>query len=183
MSDRLEFKIHSQQYFCRRVSDAGCDVPPRSDSLGDTLISVGVDAQNIMDKLSSITTKLDEEILKLRTEAAQEARHPEPPEQHRPETNHPISHDPPETDSRPKQDAGGGDDGGQTMPLPGPSQASDPCSSEWNTGEEEEELLLQSEASKAKECVPGDGRTDQVERTRLEVQDKDGTSPDWITVG
>lgn len=183
VTDRLELKIHSQQYFCHCVSDAGCDVLPCSDSLSDAFISVGVDVENIMDKLSSITTKLDKEILQLRTEAAPEARHPETPEQHKHETNHLISHEPLETDSRPKQDAEDGDHGGQTMPPPGPQQAPDPGSSDCNAGEKEEALPLQSEAGKAQDCVPGDGRTDLVERTRHKVKDEEGTSPDWITVG
>lgn len=136
-----------------------------------------------MDKLSSITSKLDKEILQLRTEAAQEARHPETPEQHKPETNHLVSHDPLQTDSRPKQDTEDGDDGGQTLPPPGPQQASDPGSSDCSAGEKGEELLLQSEASQAQERVPGDGRTDLVERTRPKVRDNEGTGPDWVIVG
>lgn len=177
VTDRLECKIHSQQCFC--VSDAGCDVPPCSDALSDAFISVGGDVQDIMDKLSSITTKLDQELLQLRTEASQ----PETPEQHKHETNHPTSHDPAETDSRPKQDAEDGGDGGQTMPLPGPQQASDSRSSDGNAEEKEEESLLQSEASSAQDRFPGDGRTDLEEQTRPKVKDKEGTSPDWITVG
>lgn len=146
-----------------------------------------------MDKLNTIITKLDREILKFRPEEAstldaalQETRDPKASEQLEDENNHLNSHDPLEFDSRPKQDAEDGDDGSHTAPSPDTRQASDSrfCSPVCNEVEEKgEELVVKSQGSEDESCVSEDSRTDFVEEISEKVKGKEETNKEWITVG
>lgn len=181
------------------VSDTESTVTPCSDSFSATFLSVGEDVENIIDKINTIITKLDEEMLKLcaaeaSTEDAtpQEIRDPKETEQPEDDKNHLNSDDPLESDSGQKQGAEDGDDQSPTRPpSPDSKQTSDSrfsssdCNNEEETGKESE---VKSQGSGNKDCVSPDCHTDFLQETekdtnKVNEKGKEETNKEWITVG
>ncbi|XP_073330594.1 death domain-containing protein 1 isoform X2 [Pagrus major] len=168
-------------------------VTPRSDSFSDTFLSVGEEIQNIMDKLNTIITKLDKEILKSCTveeaptvdAALKEARDPKASEQPEDDTNHLNSHEPLESDPGRKQDVEDGDDQSQTMTSADTEQTSDSRLSRCNDVEETgQELVVKSQGrDDGRECVSSQSQTEVLEETNESDKGKEETNRGWITVG
>ncbi|XP_033507944.1 death domain-containing protein 1 [Epinephelus lanceolatus] len=181
------------------TTDTECTVTPCSDSFSATFLSVGEDVEKIIDKINTIITKLDEEMLKLcaaeaSTEDAtpQEIRDPKETEQPEDDKNHLNSDDPLESDSGQKEDAEDGDDQSPTrLPSPDSKQTSDSrfsssdCNNEEETGKESE---VKSQGSGNEDCVSPDCHTDFLQETekdtnKVNEKGKEETNKEWITVG
>ncbi|XP_051284794.1 death domain-containing protein 1 [Dicentrarchus labrax] len=175
-----------------------CKVTPCSDSFSDTCLSVGEDIKNIIDKLNTIRTKLDEEILKSCAEEAspvgaalQETGDTKTSEQREDDNNPLNSHNFLEFDSRCKKDIEDGDDQSHTMSLPDTEQTLDSrfSSSDCNNVEETgKELVVKSQGIDNEDCVSPDRQTDFCEETekdtnRVNDKGKEEMNNEWITVG
>ncbi|XP_039997492.1 death domain-containing protein 1 [Xiphias gladius] len=175
-----------------------CKVMPRSDSFSDTFQSVGEDIDNIMQKLSTIVTKLDAEILQLAAEKAssvdaalQETIDPETSVQPEDGNNHLSSHDPHESDSGRTQEFEVEGDQSHTRPSPDTEQTSDFrfSSSDCNDVKEAgRELEVKGLVSDNEDCISPVGQTDLLKETekdaqRIDVKGKEETKSEWITVG
>ncbi|XP_070786242.1 death domain-containing protein 1 [Enoplosus armatus] len=160
-------------------------VTPCSDSISDTFLSVGEDIKNITDKLNTIITKLDEEILKLCADEAstvdaslQETRDPQASEQPEDENYHLNSQDPLEFDPGHEQDVKDGDDQSHAMPsldteqTSGSRFSSSDCSDVEETGKE---IAVKGQGS------DNEDQTDFLEETN--DKGKEETKIEWITVG
>lgn len=148
------------------VSEPECKAMPSSDSLSDTFHSVVEDTEKIMQKLSTIITKLDDHILLLcETEAtsmdadaaadaaaaAQETKEPE-------------------TSVRPDN----------TGPTTDTEQTSD-CG---DAKDAEKELEAKGQVSDNEECVsPGSQTEAEKTEERINVKGKGETRSEWTTVG
>ncbi|XP_074480227.1 death domain-containing protein 1 [Sebastes fasciatus] len=176
------------------TADTECKVTPCSDSFSDTFLSVGEDIENIVDKLNTIRTRLDEEILKLCAEEAstvdaalQETRDPQAAED---EHNHLNSHDPLESDSGNKQEFEDRDDQSHIMPSPDTEQTSDSKSSSSDCNDVEEtgkELAVKGQGSDTEDCVSPESHTDiqetEKDTNRVNDKGKEETNNEWIIVG
>lgn len=168
--------------------DTESKVTPCSNSFSDIFLSVGEEIQNIIDKLNTIIAKLDKEILKsctLGEVSTVEASDPKVSEQPEDDTNHLNSHEPLESDSGHKQDAGVSDDQSRTMPSADMEQASDSRLSRPECNDVEEtghELAVRSQGSQ-QECVPPQSQTEFLEETNESGKGKEETNKGWITVG
>lgn len=131
-----------------------------------------------MDKLNTIRTKLDAEILKL---CAEEASTVDAALQETRELN---SHDPLEFDSAHKQDV---EDGGDhTVPSPDAEQTSDSrfSSSDGNDVEETAtELVVKRQGGDNEDCVSPDSLETEKDTNRVNDEGKKETNKEWITVG
>ncbi|XP_073330595.1 death domain-containing protein 1 isoform X3 [Pagrus major] len=146
-----------------------------------------------MDKLNTIITKLDKEILKSCTveeaptvdAALKEARDPKASEQPEDDTNHLNSHEPLESDPGRKQDVEDGDDQSQTMTSADTEQTSDSRLSRCNDVEETgQELVVKSQGrDDGRECVSSQSQTEVLEETNESDKGKEETNRGWITVG
>ncbi|XP_059211103.1 death domain-containing protein 1 [Centropristis striata] len=176
------------------TADTECEVKPCSDSFSFTLLSVGEDIENIMDKLSTIITKLEEESLKFHVDetstvdaALQDSRDPNAPEQHEDDNNPQNSHGSLQSDSAHKQDVEDGDDQSHTMPLLDTEQTPDSRSSDCSdVGETGKELVVQSEGGENQDCVSPESHTDMLEETEKDTSRLNDTGKDtnngWITI-
>ncbi|XP_045920508.1 death domain-containing protein 1 isoform X2 [Micropterus dolomieu] len=182
------------------TTDREVKVKPCSDSFSNIFLSVGEDIKDIIDKLNTIITKLDEEIHKLCAEKAstvdaalQETRDPKADgsERREDDNNHLNSHDPLDFDSGHKQEAEDGDDQSRTVPSPDTEQTSDSrfsrsdCSNVEETGKE---LEVKGQGSDNEDCVSPKSQTDFLEETekytnRVHDKSKEETNMEWITVG
>lgn len=174
---------HYVLYVCF-VSDAECKVTPSSDSFSDALLSVGEDVENIMDKLNTISTKLDKEIFKL---CAEEASTVAAALQETRELN---SHNSLEFDSVHEQEVGedGDDQNPTTMPPPPDAEqtsdsrfSNDDCN---NVGETGEGLVVKSQGGDNDDSVSPDS-LEETEKDTNKVNDEGKEEPknEWITVG
>ncbi|XP_034712816.1 death domain-containing protein 1 [Etheostoma cragini] len=178
----------SQQH--RSTTDTECTVTPCSDSFGEILLSVGEDIENIMDKLNTVISKLDEEILKLCAEEAsalQETRDPKASKQPEDDNNHLSSLDPLESDPGHKQDVMDGDDQSHTMPSPDIEQSSNSSFDCSHAKETEKELVVQTQGSGSENCNSPESQTNFLETendtNRVDNKGKEKTNIGWITVG
>ncbi|GLD53771.1 death domain-containing protein 1 [Lates japonicus] len=167
--------------------------PECSDSFSDTFQSVGEDIENIMQKLSTITTKLDAEILQLSPEEAtsvdaalQETREPETSVQPEDGNNHLSSHDPHESDSGHKQEVEDEGDQSHTGLSPDTERTSDDfgfsssdCNNVKETGRESE---VKGQVSDNEGNVSPVSQTEQ-DAGRINVKGKEEAKSEWITVG
>lgn len=146
-----------------------------------------------MNKLNTVITKLDEEILKLCAEdasALQETRDPKAPKQPEDDNNHLSSHDPLESDSGHKQHVEDGDDQSHTMPSPSSSDieqishSSFDCNHAKETGKE---LVVKIQGSENENCNSPESQTNFLETEndtkRVNDKGKEKTNIGWITVG
>ena len=170
--------------------DTECKVTSCSDSFTDTVLSVEEDMQSIMDKLNTIITKLDKEILKLCSEEAstvdaalQETGDPEASEQLEDDINHLNSHAPLEFDSENKR---GVEDSTHSKPSPESEHVSDSRCSVSDTSDVEEtekETGVRGQGSDNEDCVSTERQTDFMEEKNENDKRKEETNEEWITVG
>ncbi|TDG99661.1 hypothetical protein EPR50_G00196840 [Perca flavescens] len=153
-------------------------------------LSVGEDIENIMDKLNTVITKLDEEILKLCAEEASaplETRDPKAPKQPEDNNNHLSSHDALESDSGHKQDVEDRDDQSHTMPSPDSEQTSHSSVDCNNAKETGKELVVKIQVSENENCNSPESQTNFLETendtNRVNDKGKEKTNIGWITVG
>ncbi|XP_032355119.1 death domain-containing protein 1 isoform X2 [Etheostoma spectabile] len=143
-----------------------------------------------MDKLNTVTSKLDEEILKLCAEEAsalQETRDPKAPKQPEDDNNHLSALDPLESDSGHKQDVMDGDDQSHTMPSPDIERSSHSgfdCSHAKETGKK---LVVKIQGRESENCNSAESQTNFLETendtNRFDNKGKEKTNIGWITVG
>lgn len=167
--------------------------PECSDSFSDTFQSVGEDIENIMQKLSTITTKLDVEFLQLSAEEAtsvdaalQQTRDPETSVQPEDGNNHLSSHDQHESDSGHKQEVEDESDQSHTGLSPDTERtlddfgfSSSDCNNVKETGRESE---VKGQVSDNEGNVSPVSQTEQ-DAGRINVKGKEETKSEWITVG
>ncbi|XP_044040854.1 death domain-containing protein 1 [Siniperca chuatsi] len=180
------------------TTDTECEVTACSDSFCNIFLSVGNDIKNIMDKLNTIITKLDEEILKLGAKEAstvdaslQETRAPKASKQPEDDNNHLNSQDPLGFDSGHKKDIEDGDEQSHTMPSPDTEQTSDSRFSSSDCSDVEppgKEFVVKSQGSGNEDCVSPESQIDFLEETekdtnRVNDKGKNETNIEWITVG
>lgn len=154
---------------------------PHADSVSDAFISIQVDVQHITEKLSTIISKLDAEIIKLHAEGTSIGSQ-EMKDANKDEKNHLNVGVPLEVDSGPKVDDEVGDDGNGTMPSSDAQQESDlrSCSSDCDDLRgKEEELVSRRQESSTESCFS----KDSVEEGGEKVEGKTETISKWITVG
>lgn len=151
-----------------------------------------------MDKLHTIITKLDAEILKFCAEEAsavdaalQETRDPKVSEQPEADNNHLNSHNPLAFDCGHKQDVEGGDDQSHKMSSPDTEQTLDSrfSSSDCNDVKDTEKTLeVKSQGGDSEDPVSPESQADVLEETekdtnRVNDKDKEEINNEWITVG
>ncbi|XP_071316042.1 death domain-containing protein 1 [Trachinotus anak] len=163
---------------------------PCSDSFSDTFQSVVEDTEKILQKLSTIITKLDAEILQLSAEetsvdsALQETSNPETPVQPEDGNNHLSSHDPCESDPEHKQEGEDEGDQSHTRLSTDTKQTSD-CNDVEDTWKE---LEVKGQVCGNEDCVFPVSQTDLLKETeknaeKINVRSKEETKNEWITVG
>lgn len=154
---------------------------PHSDSVSNAFISIQADIQHITEKLSTIISKLDAEILKLHAEGTSIGPQ-EMKDANKDEKNHLNASVPLEVDSGLKVDDEDGYDGNSTMPSSDAQQESDliSCSSDCNALRgKEEELMSRCQESSIESCFSKDSMEEGGEK----VKGKNETTSKWITVG
>ncbi|KAI3376382.1 hypothetical protein L3Q82_016863, partial [Scortum barcoo] len=169
---------------CAHLTDAClfC-VTPCSDSFSDTFLCVGEDVENIINRLNTTITKLDEETLKLCAEEASAVTGDPEKALEQPEDE--------EFDSGRKGDVEDGDDKSRVKPLADSEQAADSIFSRSDCNDAEEtgkELVVKSQGGDNEDRVSPDGRTDFLEDTekdtnRVKDKGKAVANNEWITVG
>lgn len=164
-------------FYC--LSDLENKCFPCSDSVSNAFISIQVDIQHITEKLSTIISKLDAEILKLHAEGTT-TKPQEIKDVNKDENKHQNISVPLEVDSGQKVDDE--DDGNSKMPSSDAQQESDlrSCSSDCNDLRgKEEELVSGSQESSSEGCFSQDSMEERGEK----VEGKSETNSKWITVG
>nr|XP_020467022.1 death domain-containing protein 1 [Monopterus albus] len=154
-----------------------CEATPWSDSFSRTFQGVAEDIENIVDKLNTIITKLDAEILHVSVEEAslQETRDPEMPEQPEDGNNH--------LESKVE------DGGALSYTRPSPDQLSDSIfgNSDCNSVEETGKALeVKGQVSGNEGCVSLESQIDSLEETEKDtemVNSKEETKREWIAIG
>ncbi len=164
-----------------------------SDSFSETFLSVGEEIDNIMQRLNTIITKLNEEILKLRADEAAtvdaallETSDPKASEQFEDDSNPLNSHGPLEFVSGHKQDAEERDDQSHAMLPPGAEPTSDlrlNSSDCHNVEETGIEIVVKGQGNDNEDCGSPQRQTDFLEETNENDTDKEEKDKEWITVG
>ncbi|XP_035805666.2 death domain-containing protein 1 [Amphiprion ocellaris] len=162
---------------------AECKVRPCSDSFSDTVLSVGEDVEDILDKLSTIITKLDAAVLHLSVDETSstdgDAASQEPRETTlQPEDNHLNPYHRLESDSGHEQEVEDGADQNHTTPLSDTKHRPDStfnCNDVEKTGEE-----LQKVKGQVSDFLD---LLEDAEKDQERKNDKEETKSEWIPVG
>ncbi|XP_056225254.1 death domain-containing protein 1 isoform X2 [Seriola aureovittata] len=176
---------------CTSTLEPDCKAISCSDSLSDTFQSIVEDTEKIMQKLSTIITKLDAEIVQLSAKEApsvdaalQDTRDSETSAEPEDCNNHLSSGDPCESDSGRKQKDEDEGDQSYTRPSTDTEQTSD-CNDVKDTGKE---LEVKGQVSDNEVCVYPVSQTELLKETeknaeKINVKGKEQTKSEWITLG